>query len=161
MHPRSLRFRKTLNGPAKRNPGEMNFTNHHPIHVLGGQSVVSTCPDTTFMTVLGSCVSACIYDPAGGIGGMNHFILADRRPPRRPGPPAALRRHRHAHAGRHGSQARRGPAPAQRKTLTGAAPAAAKVPMPVPRTSPSPSISCCRKASSSSIPASAATSPAG
>lgn len=26
-------------------------------------------------TVLGSCVSACIYDPSLGIGGMNHFML--------------------------------------------------------------------------------------
>jgi chemotaxis protein CheD len=26
-------------------------------------------------TVLGSCVSACIYDETAGIGGMNHFML--------------------------------------------------------------------------------------
>jgi chemotaxis protein CheD len=26
-------------------------------------------------TVLGSCVSACIYEDGGGIGGMNHFLL--------------------------------------------------------------------------------------
>jgi chemotaxis protein CheD len=26
-------------------------------------------------TVLGSCVSACIYEEGGGIGGMNHFLL--------------------------------------------------------------------------------------
>lgn len=26
-------------------------------------------------TVLGSCVSACIRDPANGVGGMNHFML--------------------------------------------------------------------------------------
>lgn len=26
-------------------------------------------------TVLGSCVSACIYDSTAGIGGMNHFML--------------------------------------------------------------------------------------
>ena len=28
------------------------------------------------MTVLGSCVSACIRDPVIGVGGMNHFMLA-------------------------------------------------------------------------------------
>ena len=28
------------------------------------------------VTVLGSCVSACIRDPQAGIGGMNHFMLA-------------------------------------------------------------------------------------
>lgn len=27
------------------------------------------------LTVLGSCVSACIRDPVAGIGGMNHFML--------------------------------------------------------------------------------------
>ncbi len=26
-------------------------------------------------TVLGSCISACIRDPASGVGGMNHFML--------------------------------------------------------------------------------------
>jgi chemotaxis protein methyltransferase CheR len=26
-------------------------------------------------TLLGSCVAACLYDPASGIGGMNHFML--------------------------------------------------------------------------------------
>jgi chemotaxis protein methyltransferase CheR len=28
-------------------------------------------------TVLGSCVAACVYDPEGRIGGMNHFMLPD------------------------------------------------------------------------------------
>lgn len=28
-------------------------------------------------TVLGSCVAACLYDPVRGVGGMNHFLLAD------------------------------------------------------------------------------------
>ncbi len=28
-------------------------------------------------TVLGSCVSACLYDPVAGIGGMNHFMLPE------------------------------------------------------------------------------------
>ena len=27
------------------------------------------------VTLLGSCVSACIRDPMAGIGGMNHFML--------------------------------------------------------------------------------------
>jgi chemotaxis receptor (MCP) glutamine deamidase CheD len=26
-------------------------------------------------TILGSCVSACLFDPATGVGGMNHFLL--------------------------------------------------------------------------------------
>jgi chemotaxis receptor (MCP) glutamine deamidase CheD len=28
-------------------------------------------------TVLGSCVSACLFDPDAGVGGMNHFMLPD------------------------------------------------------------------------------------
>ncbi|WP_051903734.1 chemotaxis protein CheD [Neorhizobium vignae] len=53
----------------------MNFTDSHHIHVLGGQYAVSADPDMILMTVLGSCVSACIYDTVTNIGGMNHFIL--------------------------------------------------------------------------------------
>lgn len=30
-------------------------------------------------TVLGSCVSACLYDPVNNIVGMNHFLLSSRR----------------------------------------------------------------------------------
>src|SRR5262245_5069328 len=26
-------------------------------------------------TVLGSCISACLFDPVTGVGGMNHFML--------------------------------------------------------------------------------------
>lgn len=53
----------------------MNLTDFQPMHILGGQYAVSADPDTVLMTVLGSCVSACIYDPVIAIGGMNHFIL--------------------------------------------------------------------------------------
>jgi chemotaxis protein CheD len=27
------------------------------------------------VTLLGSCVAACLYDPVAGVGGMNHFML--------------------------------------------------------------------------------------
>lgn len=30
-------------------------------------------------TLLGSCVSACLYDPVRRIAGMNHFLLSNRR----------------------------------------------------------------------------------
>lgn len=36
-----------------------------------------TCKDMMIVTVLGSCVSACIRDRITGIGGMNHFMLPD------------------------------------------------------------------------------------
>lgn len=42
--------------------------------ILPGQYYVTT-QDELIVTVLGSCVSACIRDPAMGIGGMNHFML--------------------------------------------------------------------------------------
>ena len=31
--------------------------------------------DTTIMTVLGSCVAVCLYDPVTKISGMNHYLL--------------------------------------------------------------------------------------
>jgi chemotaxis protein CheD len=36
-----------------------------------------TCKDMLIVTVLGSCVSACIRDRVSGVGGMNHFMLPD------------------------------------------------------------------------------------
>jgi len=43
-----------------------------------------TCKDMVIVTVLGSCVSACIRDRVSGIGGMDHFMLPDRRDPDSP-----------------------------------------------------------------------------
>ncbi|MFC5429124.1 chemoreceptor glutamine deamidase CheD [Paraburkholderia denitrificans] len=37
----------------------------------------TTAEDMVLMTVLGSCVAACIQDRTAGIGGMNHFMLPD------------------------------------------------------------------------------------
>lgn len=42
--------------------------------ILPGQFYVTT-HDEVVVTVLGSCVSACIRDTVFGIGGMNHFML--------------------------------------------------------------------------------------
>src|SRR4051812_34628725 len=36
-----------------------------------------TGKDMLIVTVLGSCVSACIRDRVTGVGGMNHFMLPD------------------------------------------------------------------------------------
>jgi chemotaxis protein CheD len=46
------------------------------VKVLPGEYFVTTT-DMLLVTVLGSCVSACIRDKEKGIGGMNHFMLAD------------------------------------------------------------------------------------
>lgn len=46
--------------------------------ILPGEYFV-TDQGMLLVTVLGSCVSACIRDPALEIGGMNHFMLPDER----------------------------------------------------------------------------------
>jgi chemotaxis protein CheD len=58
----TLYFDRTFNcEAAKISPGEYYFTDK----------------DMVIVTVLGSCVSACIRDSITGIGGMNHFMLPD------------------------------------------------------------------------------------
>jgi chemotaxis protein CheD len=47
------------------------------VKVYPGEFYVTSKPDETLVTVLGSCVSACIRDPKTGFGGMNHFMLAE------------------------------------------------------------------------------------
>ena len=44
--------------------------------ILPGEYYV-TKRDMVLVTVLGSCVAACIRDRVSGIGGMNHFMLPD------------------------------------------------------------------------------------
>jgi chemotaxis protein CheD len=44
--------------------------------VLPGEYLVTT-RDIALVTLLGSCVSACIRDPRQQVGGMNHFMLPD------------------------------------------------------------------------------------
>lgn len=46
----------------------------HTAKILPGEYYVTT-HDEMIVTVLGSCVSACIRDTIFGIGGMNHFML--------------------------------------------------------------------------------------
>lgn len=47
------------------------------IKVLPGE-YAATRDELVMVTVLGSCVAACIRDPDLGIGGMNHFMLPDQ-----------------------------------------------------------------------------------
>ena len=49
------------------------------VKVFPGEFYVTRNPDEILVTVLGSCVSACIRDPILGVGGMNHFMLANGR----------------------------------------------------------------------------------
>lgn len=65
-----------------RKPGEASFfyADHHfqydAVKVLPGEYFVSN-EDIVVMTVLGSCISACIWDGKARTGGMNHFMLPD------------------------------------------------------------------------------------
>jgi chemotaxis protein CheD len=42
-----------------------------------GDHYVTQRKDLIIVTVLGSCVAACIRDPVAGVGGMNHFMLPE------------------------------------------------------------------------------------
>lgn len=58
----TLYFDRTFDcDAAKISPGEFYYTDK----------------DMVIVTVLGSCISACIRDNKSGIGGMNHFMLPD------------------------------------------------------------------------------------
>jgi chemotaxis protein CheD len=54
----------------------MNHFAPNTLQVVQGEFRVSNRSDEQLSTILGSCVAACIWDEARGIGGMNHFLLA-------------------------------------------------------------------------------------
>jgi chemotaxis protein CheD len=45
------------------------------VKVFPGEYYVTPKKDEVLVTVLGSCVAACIRDPVRRVGGMNHFML--------------------------------------------------------------------------------------
>lgn len=56
------------------------MTEHLPettIHIGG---VYASRDPALVKTILGSCISACLFDPQSGVGGMNHYLLPE--PPR-------------------------------------------------------------------------------
>ncbi len=65
-----------------RKPGEASFfyADHHfqydAVKVLPGEYFVSN-EDVLIMTVLGSCIAACVWDGKARVGGMNHFMLPE------------------------------------------------------------------------------------
>lgn len=67
---------------AVRSPGEARFFFVDPhfrydaVKVLPGEYFVSS-DDVMIMTVLGSCIAACLWDGRARVGGMNHFMLPD------------------------------------------------------------------------------------
>jgi len=44
-------------------------------NIIQGEYKVSDDGQTVITTLLGSCVAACMHDPAARVGGMNHFLL--------------------------------------------------------------------------------------
>ncbi len=43
-------------------------------HYLYAGDVFATATPTEVSTVLGSCISVCLWDPVRGIGGINHYV---------------------------------------------------------------------------------------
>ncbi|MCX8667649.1 chemotaxis protein CheD [Acetobacteraceae bacterium B3987] len=43
--------------------------------IIQGEIAISDDPGVVFGTLLGSCISVCMYDLQVGVGGMNHFLL--------------------------------------------------------------------------------------
>ncbi|GAA4486170.1 chemotaxis protein CheD [Gluconacetobacter asukensis] len=46
-----------------------------PTTVVQGEVIVSNNPSALLVTLLGSCISVCMFDPVTEVGGMNHFLL--------------------------------------------------------------------------------------
>lgn len=55
---------------------EVKVASLKKVFVLGGQVIVSDEP-RVLVTILGSCVSVCLWDRKLMIGGMNHFLLPE------------------------------------------------------------------------------------
>lgn len=47
--------------------------------IVQGEHAVSRDPDMIISTLLGSCVSCCLWDETAGVGGMNHLVLAGKK----------------------------------------------------------------------------------
>lgn len=61
---------------------DRNF-NRLAMKILPGE-FYATAEDEVIVTVLGSCVAACIMDPIAMVGGMNHFMLPVKQGERDP-----------------------------------------------------------------------------
>lgn len=71
-----------MSAPEPEGRDSLHYFDHklerEAVKVLPGEYHV-TARDLLLVTVLGSCVSACIRDSELGIGGMNHFMLPETR----------------------------------------------------------------------------------
>lgn len=49
------------------------------IFIVQGEDAVSRDRDTVIATILGSCISVCLWDPVARVGGMNHLLLPEMK----------------------------------------------------------------------------------
>jgi chemotaxis protein CheD len=47
------------------------------VYLSQGEFAIDGGPDAVIATLLGSCISACLWDPDRAIGGMNHVLFVD------------------------------------------------------------------------------------
>lgn len=45
------------------------------LYITQGQHAVGHDAELVVSTILGSCISICLWDPVAGVGGMNHLLL--------------------------------------------------------------------------------------
>jgi chemotaxis protein CheD len=65
-------------GPAS--PGRRIYSGpdgEYLTRLLPGETHTTVEPKETIVTILGSCIAACVRDPITGWGGMNHFMLPE------------------------------------------------------------------------------------
>ncbi|CAH0200329.1 hypothetical protein [Roseomonas sp. CECT 9278] len=67
------------------------FQGHSVVKLGPGEYYVTGRRQEVISTILGSCVSACVRDPAHEVGGMNHFMLPHSDDGRWSGASAAMR----------------------------------------------------------------------
>ncbi|WP_417671635.1 chemoreceptor glutamine deamidase CheD [Roseibium sp.] len=88
--------RQSVTGRASP-PANLEHTElHNKVRVLPGDARTVSLPEQTLVTVLGSCVAACIRNPWNGFGGMNHFMLPESETGEWNGVNAAMRYGNHA-----------------------------------------------------------------
>ena len=49
------------------------------IYIAQGEDAVGSNEDMVISTILGSCISVCLWDPVKRVGGMNHLLLPEMR----------------------------------------------------------------------------------
>lgn len=80
MGPQGSRRYNSRPAAASRERPRFSYLDHHFQHnavkVLPGEYFVSD-ENMVIMTVLGSCIAACLWDSRARMGGMNHFMLPD------------------------------------------------------------------------------------